>query len=209
LHSVARTKDLSAQAGQMKIFLHTCCAPCLIYPYEQLRSAGHSVTSYFYNPNIHPYREFRKRLKTLKDYCERENVAAIYDEDYGLDLFLREFFENRNKQRCEVCYWLRLGRTASVAAEKGFDAFSTTLLSSPHQDFALIHHVGDALGSMKGIHFFGEDWRAGHTRSLAAARARGLYIQPYCGCVFSEEERYRPKKRRELKKRKSQSQQDR
>jgi predicted adenine nucleotide alpha hydrolase (AANH) superfamily ATPase len=160
---------------------------------------------FFYNPNIHPYREFRKRLLALKNYCEEEGISAIYDESYGLELFLKEFFENREKKRCEVCYWLRLGRTAAVAAEKGFDAFSTTLLSSPHQDHDLICHVGETLASMKGVRFFAADWRGGHAESLAAAKARGLYVQPYCGCIFSEEERYRPKKRRELRKRKLQT----
>ena len=116
----------------MKILLHICCAPCSIYPVETLRQTGHDLRGYFYNPNIHPYREFEKRLSTLKAYASKIELPLIIDDQYELQEFLRSIVF-RETERCRICYYLRLRKTAQIAKHGKFDAFSTTLLVSPFQ----------------------------------------------------------------------------
>jgi hypothetical protein len=116
------------------------------------------ITVFFYNPNIHPYREFRKRLANVRDYCNAQGVAALYNEEYDLEKFLRAVLGKPVPERCGVCYAIRLDETARTAREKALDAFSTTLLVSPHQHREAIKAAGQAAGET-GI--------ARHTRKLA------------------------------------------
>jgi len=178
----------------MKLLLHSCCAPCLGAPWERLRSEGYDVTAFFYNPNIHPLLEFRKRLKAVRTLSDRQAIPILCDETYGLHLFLEQVWP-RVGPRCEVCFRMRLQRTAEVARARGDDAFSTTLLSSPHQDHEQLRRLGEASGQALGVTFFYRDLRPLHQTSLAQATAAGLYRQSYCGCIFSEEARYRNTRR--------------
>lgn len=176
----------------MRVLIHICCAPCLGGPLEALRSTGCEVTGYFYNPNIHPLIEFRRRMKALKVLQERIPLPVAYEEAYGLADWLSAVrWGGSREERCADCYRLRLGRAAEVAARDGHDAFATTLLSSTHQDHAVIRAVGEECGQTHGVEFLAEDWRPLAERGHERARQMRLYLQNYCGCVFSEWERFR------------------
>ncbi len=174
----------------MKVLLHVCCAPCAIRPREELVEADHEVTGYFYNPNIHPLIEFRRRKKALKVLQERVPLRVIYEEEYGLRTYLEQV-DWRGKSRCADCYRLRLRRSAQQAAKGAFDAFTTTLLGSEHQDHDLIAEVGRRSAREAGVEFFYRDWRPLAREGHERARRMNLYLQNYCGCVFSECERFR------------------
>lgn len=173
----------------MRILIHTCCAACLIGPWEALTRAGHITTGFFYNPNVHPLIEFRRRLKAVKVLQERLPVPVIYDESYGLREFMQEVQWNI-PGRCTDCYRLRLNRTAREAAARGYDAMTTTLLSSTHQEHDLIRHIGERAAELASVKFHYADWRGLAASSHERAREFRLYLQQYCGCVFSEEERF-------------------
>jgi len=174
----------------MKVLLHICCAVCTIGPLEELQKEGHQVTGLFYNPNIHPFIEFRRRKKALKVLQERLPLPVIYEEEYGLEEYLKGV-EWSSPRRCEDCYRLRLLRTAREAADRGMDAFTTTLLTSVHQKHDLVATVGRSCAEQHGVEFIYRDWRglAGENRKRAAELR--LYLQQYCGCVFSEYERFK------------------
>ncbi|MFA5866472.1 MAG: epoxyqueuosine reductase QueH [Actinomycetota bacterium] len=172
----------------MKILMHACCGPCLIYPAETLREQGHKLTAFFYNPNIHPYSEFARRNQAFREYCGRAGLTAV-EEDYDYKNYLRQtIFAEEN--RCAVCYRMRLGKTAETAAQGGYDAFSTSLLVSPYQRHEELKEAGEAAAAETGVAFFYEDWRDGFREGRRRARTMGLYSQKYCGCIYSEEERF-------------------
>ena len=182
----------------MRILLHTCCAPCLIAPFRSLTAQDYGVVAFFYNPNIMPYREFRKRLTAVRDYTDAHHIPAIIDEHYTLECMLRQYMERGSISRCRVCYNVRLGEAARVAAEKGFEAFTTTLLVSPYQYHDEIRMAGDAAANAHGVEFLYRDWRPEFSPAHDEAKAQNLYMQTYCGCIFSEEERYRPSVRKKI-----------
>jgi len=177
----------------MKVLLHVCCAACAIGPQEDLARQGHQVAGFFYNPNIHPFIEFRRRLKALKVLQERIPLPVTYVEDYGLGEFLASvrWTGPTRGERCEDCYRLRLERTARHAAEGGAEAISTTLLSSTRQDRETIVRIGHECARAHGVEFLPADWRPLSEEGHRRARQMGLYLQSYCGCVFSEWERFR------------------
>lgn len=171
----------------MKLLLHTCCAPCSVYCIDSLRKEGIEPTVYWYNPNIHPYIEYKTRRDTLKEYAKSINVEAIFEENYGL----REFCKNvicDLENRCQnYCYKIRLEQTAKYAVENGFDTISTTLLVSPYQKHDILKKQAEEIASKYGIAFLYRDFRVGFREGQAKARELGLYMQKYCGCVFSEQ----------------------
>lgn len=179
----------------MNILLHVCCAPCTVFPLRVLREQGHSVTGYFYNPNIHPYTEFSRRLATLREYAVVEALPLSVEENYGLRDYLRQvvFQEDR---RCALCYTMRLEQAARFAAEVRAEAFSSTLLYSRYQNHALIRKTGEELARHYGVPFYYEDFRRGWQEGIDQSIALGLYRQPYCGCIYSEQERYDRKMRK-------------
>lgn len=172
-----------------KILLHTCCAPCLTMVHNHLRVNGYEVTSFFYNPNIHPFHEYEKRLASLKIYASLAGLKLLADEAYDIENFFPEV-DNNLANRCELCYRLRLTRTAEVAKEMGFKVFSTTLLISPYQKHDLIKAVGESVARERGLEFFYDDWRPLYHHGREVARQMGLYRQRYCGCLFSEKDRF-------------------
>ncbi len=179
-----------------EFLLHVCCAPCFAAAEaSRFRLAeGGEIPAlagiFFYNPNIHPLLEFRRRVKALKVYLERERLTAEIDETYGLEFYLDKVAKDavNRRDRCRRCYRLRLGETARKAREKNLPYFSSTLLSSREQDRDLLIEVGRAAGREYGVEFFLADWR----KILPdEKKMRGIYKQQYCGCIFSEEERFR------------------
>ena len=175
----------------MKTLIHLCCAPCLTGPLEALRAEDMDLAGFFYDPNIHPFLEFRKRIKAVHVLREFDDLPIEINDEYGLDLFVREVWNPDRHKRCENCYALRLRATAAHAKDMGFDAFTTTLLASLHQDHALVRQVGERAAQEAGVAFLYRDFRSLHDRSHELARQRMLYRQSYCGCCFSEYERYR------------------
>jgi four helix bundle protein len=177
----------------MKILLHICCANCGIYPFERIKERGDNVTGYFFNPNIHPYQEYQKRLESLRQYSENVGLEMIYRDEYLLEEFLRNV-SGQPEERCQYCYSIRLEATAREAKKKGFDQFSTTLLQSTHQNHQLIKETAERIAREVGIPFYYEDFRKGWKRGVEVSKAMGLYRQQYCGCVYSEKERFAGKK---------------
>lgn len=178
----------------MKILLHACCAPCANRPIADLQAQGHDVTAFWYNPNIHPFTEYRSRRNCLRDYTTEIGLSLIARDDYGLRPFVREVAANIDG-RCLKCYELRFWGTARQAAEGGFDAFTSSLFISPYQQHELMRDVAETAAREFGVSFFYQDFRPLFRDGQAFAREHGFYMQKYCGCIFSEQERYlKPKK---------------
>jgi predicted adenine nucleotide alpha hydrolase (AANH) superfamily ATPase len=173
----------------MKLLLHICCANCGIYPLERIKERGDKVVGYFFNPNIHPYQEYQKRLESLRQYSENVGLEVVYRDEYLLEEFLRNV-SHRPEERCQYCYSIRLEATAQEAKKRGFDQFSTTLLQSTHQNHQLIKETGERVAKEIGVPFYYEDFRQGWKRGVEVSKAMGLYRQQYCGCIYSEKERY-------------------
>ena len=173
----------------MKLLLHTCCAPCSVYCIQKLRKDNIEPVIYWYNPNIHPYMEYKARRDTLKEYTKSIGVEAIFEENYGLREFCKNVIDDLDN-RCQYCYRTRLEKTVQYAKENGYDAFCTTLLISPYQNHEKLKQTGEELEKEYGIHFYYQDFREGFRQGQNEARELGLYMQKYCGCIFSEEIRY-------------------
>ena len=179
----------------MKILLHICCGPCALYPLRTLRAAGHEVTGFFFNPNIHPYQEYSRRLEAVNDMASTEALPLIIRDDYDLEGFLANVAPAPEK-RCSYCYALRLGAAAEAAVEHGFEAFSASLLYSRYQRHDEIRELGERLGRKHGVTFHYEDFRPGWQEGIRLSKELGLYRQQYCGCIYSEKERYAPREKR-------------
>jgi len=186
----------------MEILLHVCCGPCTLYPLRVLRERGIEVTGFFFNPNIHPFREFERRVEALETVSEMYNFRVIWSrEGYGLRKYLAAIGSNMEPaDRCPACYELRLEETARKAAELSMPAFSTTLLYSRYQRHGLIREMGQEIARKHGLEFFYEDFREGWIQGIEEAVAIGIYRQPYCGCIFSEAERYSKRMARLVKR---------
>ncbi|MBQ8919832.1 MAG: epoxyqueuosine reductase QueH [Acidaminococcaceae bacterium] len=173
----------------MKLLLHACCGPCACYPTRMLTEQDVDFTLLYYNPNIHPYKEFKHRLSALRELAEKQDYRLIIDKTYPLEECVRGMLEEPTV-RCAFCYRMRLRYTAKYAADHGFTAFSTTLLYSPYQKHDLIAKTAEAAAAEFGISFYYQDWRPHYQDGVNISLQLGLYRQPYCGCVFSERDRY-------------------
>lgn len=173
----------------MNLLMHICCAPCTIYPLKILKSEGHEVHGFYYNPNIHPYLEYKKRLDTLKIYAGQERLPLSFSEEYPIEIFLRNVaFSETN--RCWYCYYDRLLKTVRIAKSEKRDGFTTTLLYSKFQNHEMIKDIGKSLASEYRIEFYYYDFREGWTEGVRISKEMGMYRQPYCGCLYSEKERF-------------------
>ncbi len=173
----------------MKVLLHVCCANCAIYPIKTMREEGLEVMGFFYRHNIHPYTECLKRQEALQTYAEKINLKVIYQEGYDLEGFIQNIVY-RESERCNYCYHDRLRSTALLAKRGKFDYFSSTLLYSKHQQHELIHTMGESIGKSVGVPFLYQDYRAGWKEGIECSKQMGLYRQHYCGCIYSEKERF-------------------
>jgi len=173
----------------VKVLLHVCCGPCAIYPVQDLLKQGYEVKGYFYNPNIHPYQEYAKRREGAEQMAKELDLALVTADSYQPELYFRDVAYKEN-ERCHYCYLRRLQETAARAKKEGFDGFTTTLLVSPWQKHDLLHQLGAEVGEKEGIPFLYFDWRKGFSEGRRQAKQMGLYRQQYCGCLYSEQERY-------------------
>ena len=179
----------------MNTLIHVCCAPCSIMCIETLRNKGIEPTAFWYNINIHPFTEYRSRREAMKAYAQSIDLPLIVEDDYGLRQFVTNVVGDID-HRCAFCYTSRLERTAREAAEKGFDSYTTSLLVSPYQNHEAIIEIGTRLGEQYGVRFLPEDFRPYFREGQERARALDIYMPKYCGCIFSEEDRYKKKKKK-------------
>lgn len=173
----------------MNVLMHICCAPCANRPIDTLRQDGLSVTGFWYNPNIHPYTEYQARKHCLEQYAQEIGMKLIIGGHYDLRPFISAVADNI-PGRCLHCYRCRMEETARYAAENGYDSFTTSLLVSPFQKHELIAKLAQEAGDRHNIPFLYRDFRPLFQAGQEFAREHGFYMQKYCGCIFSEEERY-------------------
>lgn len=177
----------------MKTLMHTCCAPCSVKCVDTLRAEGIEPVGYWYNPNIHPFTEYKSRKDALVQYAKDIAMPLILADEYGLRPFIAGVSPDFDR-RCAFCYQIRLDAAAKHAAENGFDSFTTTLLISPYQKHDLICSTAEDAGKKYGVGFLYRDFRPYFRAGQDRARELSLYRQKYCGCIFSEEERYQKKR---------------
>lgn len=177
----------------MSVLLHICCAPCSITCVEGLRAEGLDLLGFWYNPNIHPTTEYNARRDTLVGYAASVDLPLVLRDEYGLRKFLSRTWPEPeiSEARCALCYEMRMDAAAQAAAEHGCGAFTTTLLISPYQQHERLCDAAETAARRHGVAFLYRDFRTRFREGQNTARELGLYRQKYCGCVFSEEERYR------------------
>ena len=173
----------------MKVLIHLCCAPCSVYPVKTMKAGGLDVMGFFYRHNIHPYSECLRRQETLEGYARQIDLRLIIQEGYDLEGFIQNVVY-REKDRCTYCYHDRLRTTALLAKRGKFDYFSSTLLYSKFQKHDMLKSIGESIGKSIGVPFFYEDFRSGWKEGIDTSKNLGLYRQQYCGCIYSEKERY-------------------
>jgi predicted adenine nucleotide alpha hydrolase (AANH) superfamily ATPase len=147
------------------------------------------VSGFFFNPNIHPYQEYQRRMETVRQFAAQAALEVIYRDEYDVGRFLRQIVF-RESERCRLCYHLRLEAAAQLAGRSRMDAFTTTLLYSKRQNHELIRQLGEEVGRQMGIPFLYRDFRRGWREGIEQSKALGLYRQNYCGCIYSEQERF-------------------
>ena len=174
----------------MKVLLHCCCAPCSLSCIEPLKGEGIEVTAFWYNPNIHPFKEYEARRDCLINYTNEIGLPLLVKEEYGLVPFCKAVINNV-ENRCGYCYSRRLEETAKFARDNGFKYFTTTLLASLYQDHDAIKKAGEKYAEEYGVEFLYRDFRPNFREGNAIARQKEFYMQKYCGCVFSEMDRYK------------------
>ena len=182
----------------MKLLMHTCCAPCSVYCISELRKEGIEPVLYWYNPSIHPYKEDEARRDCLKVYSEKVNVEAVFDDEYGLDDFCKNVSNCIDTRCVTYCYPVRLRKTFEYAKEHGYTHVTTTLLYSIYQKHDFIKKLMEQYSKEYGVEFLYRDFRYGFWEGHDKAVEEGLYMQKYCGCIYSEEDRYVKKKKDKL-----------
>ena len=172
-----------------KVLIHACCAHCAAYTVEHWRQQGYEVGTYWYNPNIQPFREHQDRLESMRSLAQQMNLPLITEGGYDMVEYFRRVAGDE-ENRCRHCFELRLSKTAEIAKQHGYDAFTTTLLISPHQQHDTLRIVGEKVADDRGIEFLYADLRKRYSDSRHITKPMDLYRQQYCGCLYSEWERY-------------------
>ncbi|MCX6013040.1 MAG: epoxyqueuosine reductase QueH [Chloroflexi bacterium] len=180
------------------MLVHACCGPCSTYTIDRLRHEKFDTYAFWYNPNVHPYLEHQRRFKAMQILSNNIDLPLITSPVYDIIEYFRGV-SGQEGTRCQFCYLIRLSATAATAREKGFDAFTTTLLISPYQKHDLLIETAQKISSQYKINFYYEDFRKGYSESRRMAKELGLYRQPYCGCIYSEWERYKERPATNLK----------
>ncbi len=182
-----------------RVLMHTCCAPCSLSCIDPLRSEGIEPVAFWYNPNVHPWKEYEARRNCLLEYAPTINMEVLVQEDYGLREFVQHVADDI-PGRCTYCYEHRLEGAAKFAKENGFTHFTSTLLASTYQNHEKIKAAGERFAQEYGVEFLYMDFRPNFRAGNQRARELGFYMQKYCGCVFSEEDRYSKAIKREKDK---------
>ena len=175
----------------MNLLLHMCCGPCSCYPVKKLREEGIEPVGYFFNPNIHPYKEWEMRLQAAKEFAAKVKMEIHTDEDYRLRDFLKKALiaETEPNGRCTMCYTWRLEQAAKFAAANGFEAFTSTLFYSIYQQHDLMRRTAEHFAEIYGVQFYYEDFRPGWQEGIDISRELELYRQPHSG-LFQQQEQF-------------------
>jgi predicted adenine nucleotide alpha hydrolase (AANH) superfamily ATPase len=173
----------------MNLLLHVCCGPCALYPLAALRSEGIAVTGWFFNHNIHPYQEYLRRRDAACQMAELEQLELVVRDEYMLEEFLANVAAEP-ESRCGYCYASRLDAVAAAAKAGGFDAFCSSLFYSRYQNHELMKSKAEEAAARHGVCFLYRDFRPGWQEGIRRSKELGLYRQQYCGCIYSEKERY-------------------
>lgn len=171
----------------MKLLMHMCCAPCAVFPLTTLKEKDIVVEGLYFNPNIHPHEEFVKREESVKKLAAIKKLKVHYLPDFKQDLW--EPLPNKEYNRCQMCYEMRLKKAFEFAKQKRYDAVTTSLLVSPYQNHSLIIEKAKKYAEQYQVKFFYEDFRVGYRQGQQEARELGIYRQRYCGCILSLKER--------------------
>jgi predicted adenine nucleotide alpha hydrolase (AANH) superfamily ATPase len=184
----------------MKVLLHICCGVCAASASEQLMCEGHTITGFFYNPNIHPADEYGKRLEAAREVARQRGfklVEGVYDRENWFQLVKGKEYEPEGGKRCEMCFRMRLEKTYEYFLKKGqFDAFTTTLSAGPMKDALLVNRIGFGIGEDRFI-TANFKRKGGFSRATELAREWELYRQNYCGCIYSKEEMLKKKTKKQ------------
>lgn len=191
-------KECERNTNKMRepILLHICCGPCSLDVIEQLEKSDFEVIGYFYNPNIHPYAEYKKRLEALEDVSHAMSFKLIVEQGYAVEEYFRAVHDNEQRpERCKRCYALRLTQAAKMAKEMGIKKFTSTLFYSIYQDHEVMKSFAQKAATHAGVEFLYVDFRTGWKHGVELSKKLNLYRQKYCGCIFSERERFIPEYR--------------
>ncbi len=169
-----------------KLLLHTCCGPCFLGVWEDLKALDFEVTNFYFNPNIQPKVEYKRRFNDFKKVIKgksRGYIEGLYNPDDYISAI--HGIEDLKSERCLKCYYLRLSETAKIARKSGYGHFSTTLLVSPYQNREALLEIGRALAEKYQLKFLDTDWRPHFRRGQKVAGENRIYRQKYCGCLYS------------------------
>lgn len=189
--NTTKREPLPLPPNTKRVLLHSCCAPCSGEVMEAMTASGIDYAIYFYNPNIHPVREYEIRKQENIRYAEANGIEFI-DADYDVDNWFDRVkgMENEPERgiRCTECFDMRFERTALYAHENGFDLITSSLGISRWKDMDQINGCGlRAAARYPGIEYWTYNWRkgGGSQRMLEISKDEGFYMQEYCGCVYS------------------------
>lgn len=179
-----------------RLLLHSCCAPCSSYVLEYL-SSYFEITIFYYNPNITEKEEYEKRIQEVKRLIREMGLVDVnvVEEEHDPKAFFAMAAkwpgEREGGRRCYDCYKMRLDRTAELAAQEGYDYFTTTLSISPHKNAQWLNELAFEAGDLYQVKALPADFkkRNGYKRSIELSAEYDLYRQDYCGCIFSKKER--------------------
>jgi epoxyqueuosine reductase len=170
-----------------KILLHICCGPCATATVKKLKEEGFLVTGFFYNPNIHPNWEYKKRLKEAKKLALNNDIKLIIAEYQPVEYFNAICgFEEKKSNRCLKCWELRIEATAKKAVELGIGNIATTLRISPYQDQPKLLKLLEKITKEYGIDFYQNELTECFRDSIKISKEQDMYRQKYCGCIFSK-----------------------
>lgn len=181
---------LTLPAGEKKLLLHSCCAPCSGEVMEAIQASGIEYTIFFYNPNIHPQKEYLLRKEENIRFAEKHNVPFV-DADYDTDNWFERAkgmeWEPERGPRCTMCFDMRFERTALYGAEHGFNVISSSLGISRWKDMKQINDCGHRAAAGYGLTYWDYNWRkqGGSSRMIEISKREQFYQQEYCGCVYS------------------------
>lgn len=173
-----------------RLLVHSCCAPCSSSVFERLFTEYQDITGLFYNPNIFPEEEYNRRFEEYKRFFnEKDYKFFVIEDPQTIWAEAVKGYENEPERgkRCEICFGLRLEKTAQFAVKNNCNLFTTVLSVSPHKDACLINKVGTEIGQKYNIDFLEADFKKqdGYKRSLELSKEYNLYRQTYCGCKYS------------------------
>lgn len=187
-------KELESIKERKKLLLHSCCAPCSSSVITLL-TKYFDITILYYNPNISPIEEYKKRkeeqIRLIKE-IDKIGSIDILDCDYDNEIYENKIkgYENcpERGERCTICFNLRLEKTAKIAKENNYDYFCSTLTVSPYKNANLINQIGSSLGEKYKIKWLYSDFKKadGYKKSIELSKKYNLYRQDYCGCIYSQ-----------------------